>query len=134
MSFPPEPTRRPAGDMAHDEQTNGAGPPAPRAAMLAATARNGQLLVPRRLPVRAPGWLLAPAAPLVRVAAAAGGGFLAGLALMGLMHRRRRRQALAAAPRRRRALSRGQSGGRGEVVQVVGSRSLLVDVHLLGDR
>jgi hypothetical protein len=138
MSFEPEPTRPPAGDTAHPAHTNGAAPLVPRAAMLPVAAPGGQLVQPRRLP----SWLLAPAAPVARVAAAAGGGFLAGVALMGLLHRRRRRSALAAARRRRRPLSRAQAGGRGpqaagrgrEVVHVVGSRSLLVDVHLLGDR
>jgi hypothetical protein len=101
--------------------------------MLPAAARGGQVIQPQR--VRVPDWLLAPAAPLVRVAAAAGGGFLAGVALMGLVHRHRRRGAIASARRRRRPLARGQARGRGaDVVQVVGSRSLLVDVHLLSDR
>jgi hypothetical protein len=131
MSIEPEPTRPPGGDIAHPARANGAAP----AAMLPATAANGQLLRPRRLPARAPSWLLAPAAPLVRVAAAAGGGFLAGVALMGFLRRLRRRSALAPARRRRRPPSRAQAGGSGaEVVRVVGSRSLLVDVHLLGDR
>ena len=101
--------------------------------MLPAAAHSGQVIQPRR--VRVAAWLLAPAAPLARVAAAAGGGFLAGVALMGLVHRRRRRAAMASARQRRRPLARGQGGRHGrEVVQVVGSRSLLVDVHLLGDR
>ena len=101
--------------------------------MLPAPARRGQVIHPRR--VRVPAWLLAPAAPLVKVAAAAGGGFLAGVALMGLVHRRRRRGAIVSARRRKRPAARAQASRRGgEVVQVVGSRSLLVDVHLLGDR
>jgi hypothetical protein len=133
MTVPPEPTRPSAGDHVDGAQANGAAPPAPGAAML--PAPSGQLVQPRRLQERVPSWLLAPAAPLVRVAAAAGGGFLAGIALTGFVHRRRRRNALAAAGRRRRAPARAQGAKRGaELVHVVGSRSLLVDVHLLGDR
>src|SRR5689334_9701897 len=101
MSVPPEPMRPRDGDIADGQRANGAAPPVPRGAMLPAAAPGGQLIRPRRLPARAPSWLLAPAAPLVRVAAAAGGGFLAGVALMGFMHRRRRRSALAATRRRR---------------------------------
>jgi hypothetical protein len=132
MSVPPEPTRPPAGDDLQAASVNGAAPP-PGAALL--PAPSAQLVQARRLPAGVPSWLLAPAAPLVRVAAAAGGGFLAGMALMGIVHRRRRRNALAAARRRRRPLSRAQGAKRGaEVVHVVGSRSVLVDLHLLGDR
>jgi hypothetical protein len=131
MSQQPEPTRPPAGDRAQSSQANGVAAPA----LLPAAAPSPQVIQPRRLPARVSSWLLAPAAPVVRVAATAGGGFLAGVALMGFVHRRRRRRALAAAGRRRRPLSRPQRRGRGsELVHVVGSRSLLVDVHLLGDR
>jgi hypothetical protein len=74
--------------------------------------------------------------PAVQAAAAAAGGFVAGAAVLGLVHRRQQRS---------NALSRGRRAGRdlarrgtrrpsraGELVQIVGSRSLLLDVHLLG--
>jgi len=73
------------------------------------------------------------APPAVQAAAAAAGGFVAGAAVLGLVHRRQRRAAALARSRRGRRLGRrGDSGGVGELVQIVGSRSLLVDVHLLG--
>jgi hypothetical protein len=81
--------------------------------------------------------------PAVQAVAVAAGGFVAGAAVVGLVHRRQRRSP---------ALAKGRSGGRSvkkarpaaaldarrggaravELVQIVGSRSLLVDVHLLG--
>jgi hypothetical protein len=73
--------------------------------------------------------------PAVQAAAVAAGGFVAGAAVVGLVHRRHRRVALAKGARTGRRLSKGgkDSGGRaGELLQIVGSRSLLVDVHLLG--
>ena len=78
------------------------------------------------------------AIPGVQAAAVAVGGFVAGAAVVGLAHRRQRRS--PGAPRARRAGRHpgkgsrdGRSGGKvGELVQIVGSRSLLVDVHLLG--
>jgi hypothetical protein len=74
--------------------------------------------------------------PAVQAAAIAAGGFVAGAAVVGLVHRRQRR-ALAPAKAGRGAgkLARGgarRSGRAGELVQIVASRSLLVDVHLLG--
>ena len=89
----------------------------------------------RGLPVQAgPGRAVVPA---VQAAAVAAGGFVAGAAVVGLVHRRRRRTALAKGRRAGRRLSRGGRDGRsankaGELLQIVGSRSLLVDVHLLG--
>jgi hypothetical protein len=73
--------------------------------------------------------------PAVQAAAAAAGGFVAGAAIVGLVHRRHRRAAVPAG-RRSRVLGRGR-GSRaallpGELLQIVGSRSLLLDVHLLG--
>jgi hypothetical protein len=78
--------------------------------------------------------------PVVQAAAVAAGGFLAGATVVGLAHRRGRRS--AALTKRRgagRRLGRGgrtgrSSAGAGELIQIVGSRSLLVDVHLLGGR
>jgi hypothetical protein len=74
--------------------------------------------------------------PAVQAAAVAAGGFVAGAAVVGLVHRRHRRIALGKG-RRGGRLSRGGRDGRsankaGELLQIVGSRSLLVDVHLLG--
>jgi hypothetical protein len=72
--------------------------------------------------------------PAVQAAAVAATGFVAGAAAAGLVRRRRRSRDLARAGSRRRIGVRGQrgSGTVGELVQIVGSRSLLVDVHLLG--
>jgi len=74
------------------------------------------------------------ATPAVQAVAAAAGGFVAGAAVFGLVQRRHRRSAtLARAQRGRRLGRRGDSGGGvTELVQIVGTRSLLVDVHLLG--
>ncbi len=82
--------------------------------------------------------------PAVQAAAVAAGGFVAGAAVVGLVHRRQRRAAALAKGRRAgrigpakrsRPGNRSRSGNRSrppELVQIVGSRSLLVDVHLLG--
>jgi len=76
-----------------------------------------------------PAAALVPAGlPAARAAAVAATGFLAGAAAAGLLHRRRQRRHLAL-HRRRPA-----DGPLAELMQVVGSRSLLVDVHLLGRR
>lgn len=71
--------------------------------------------------------LVRSVAPTAQAAVVAAGGFLAGAAVIGLATRRRGKGA--------RALTKGRRGGRGrrgELVQIVGTRSLLVDVHLLG--
>jgi hypothetical protein len=75
--------------------------------------------------------------PTVQAAAVAATGFVAGAAAAGLVRRRRHRRELVRAGSRRRVVAgrgRGRRAGRasGELVQIVGSRSLLVDVHLLG--
>lgn len=72
--------------------------------------------------------------PAVQAAAVAATGFFAGAAAAGLMRRRRHRHELARSGSRRRMTGARGRGGRvaGERVQIVGSRSLLVDVHLLG--
>ena len=78
--------------------------------------------------------------PAVQAAAVAAGGFVAGAAVVGLVHRRHRHlSALSKSRRAGRGLGRGSREKRvapkvGELVQIVGSRSLLVDVHLLGAR
>jgi hypothetical protein len=70
--------------------------------------------------------------PAVQAAAVAAGGFVAGAAVVGLVHRRRR-VALAKGHRPRRLSRGGRSANKpGELLQIVGSRSLLVDIHLLG--
>jgi hypothetical protein len=76
------------------------------------------------------------AIPAVQAAAAAAGGFVAGAAVVRLFNRRHRAAAPLSAPRRRRRGSREKRGSTkaGELIQIVGSRSLLVDVHLLGGR
>ncbi len=82
--------------------------------------------------------------PAVQAAAVAAGGFVAGAAVVGLVHRRQRRASTLAKGRRAGRIGSGNrarlaSGSRlgsrarpPELVQIVGSRSLLVDVHLLG--
>jgi hypothetical protein len=78
--------------------------------------------------------------PAVQAAAVAAGGFVAGAAVVGLVHRRQgHASALSKGRRAGRGLGRGAREKRaaqraGELVQIVGSRSLLVDVHLLGTR
>jgi hypothetical protein len=68
--------------------------------------------------------------PVAQAAAAAAGGFVAGAAVIGFVSRRRARpRGRLTARRRGKELSRGA-----ELLQIVGSRSLLVDVHLLGGR
>lgn len=71
--------------------------------------------------------LIRSVSPAAQTAVVAAGGFVAGAAIVGLASRRRRRSthgrglARRQAPRRRRAL-----------MEIVGTRSLLLDVHLLG--
>jgi len=76
--------------------------------------------------------------PAAQVPAVAEGGFVAGAAFIGLVHRHQRQRP---APARRRRFRRERGRGRrarreasvaGELVRIVGSRSLLLDVHLLG--
>ena len=74
------------------------------------------------------GALIGSVAPPVQAAVVAAGGFVAGAAIVGLAGRRRGRPA-----GKGRRGARKKSGGRGgELVRIVGTRSLLVDVHLLG--
>ncbi len=90
----------------------------------------------RALPERRPARAVAPA---VQAAAVAATSFVAGAVVVGLAHRRQRRRDLARSGTKRRlgrGAGRGSSarGGAGELLQIVSSRSLLVDVHLLGGR
>jgi hypothetical protein len=70
---------------------------------------------------------MAPAKQAMMVAA---GGFVAGAAVVGLAGRRRGHRSRP--PARGRGARRG--GRAEELVRIVGTRSLLVDVHLLGGR
>jgi len=73
--------------------------------------------------------------PAVQAAAVAAGGFVAGAAVVGLVQRRQRQSAsLTKGGRRGRGVGRAgrAAAGGGELLQIVSSRSLLVDVHLLG--
>ena len=70
-------------------------------------------------------------APTAQALAVAAGGFVAGAAVFGLASRRRGRRSARVIAKGRRGASR-KSGGRGELVQILGTRSLLVDIHLLG--
>ena len=78
------------------------------------------------------------ALPAVQAAAVAAGGFVAGAAVVGLAQRRSRNAAAGVrAGRSRRLLglrAKERSAGETavELLQVVGTRSLLLDVHLLG--
>ena len=74
--------------------------------------------------------------PAVHAAAVAAGSFVAGAAVVGLVHRRQRRASAlvkgARAGRRSSHVGARSAGKTAELVQIVSSRSLLVDVHLLG--
>jgi hypothetical protein len=72
--------------------------------------------------------------PAQKTAAAAAGGFVAGAAVLGLVHRRKSKRVALASARSPRRLSRASKRSKsvGELVEVVATRSLLVDVHLLG--
>lgn len=69
--------------------------------------------------------------PVAQAAAAVAGGFVAGAAVVGLVSRRRARPRGRVSAHRRRGKERATGG---ELWKIVGSRSLLVDVHLLGGR
>jgi hypothetical protein len=72
--------------------------------------------------------------PGVQAAAAAAGGFVAGAAMLGFVHRRHSKRVALASARSRRHMGRGgkRSKSMGELMEVVATRTLLVDVHLLG--
>jgi hypothetical protein len=80
-------------------------------------------------------------APAVQAVAVATGSFVVGAATAGLVRRwrgRGRGRGLVRVHARRKpgraGRRRASSSRRGERVQIVSSRSLLVDVHLLGER
>jgi hypothetical protein len=70
--------------------------------------------------------------PAVQAAAVAAGGFVAGAAIVSLAQRRQRQSAPTRRGRRRAGRPARTVAAGGELLQVVSSRSLLVDVHLLG--
>lgn len=69
--------------------------------------------------------------PAVQAAAVAAGGFVAGAAVVGLVNRRHNRALAQGQPPRR--LLRRARGGRVEALQILSTRSILVDVHMLGN-
>ncbi len=83
---------------------------------------HGQIVGPS--PRRA---LIRSVAPTAQTAVIAAGGFVAGAAIVGLASRRRSRVAKALGKGRRRTSDSGR-----EPLQVIATRSLLLDVHLLG--
>ena len=98
-------------------------------------AEHGEVVEPRRAgsgieAVRRP----VGALPAVQAAAAAAGGFVAGAAVVGLVGRHHRRRAALDGAKRsllgRRPSARGATAA--DRLHIVGSRSLLLDVHLLG--
>ncbi len=76
--------------------------------------------------------LIRSVAPATQAMVVAAGGFIAGAAVVGLAGRRRARGARALAAGRKGGRGARKGGRTGELVQIVGTRSLLVDVHLLG--
>jgi hypothetical protein len=105
-----------------DERDNGILPVPVEDGELLAAAPAGTALEPSRRATL----------PAVQAAAAAAGGFVAGAAVVGLVNRRHAR-ALARGRRGRGLRGRRAAGsGAADRLQIVGSRSLLLDVHLLG--
>jgi hypothetical protein len=135
MSAPGEPQRSstPGDGAAADARASSGGPATDTLPVL---ANEAALLGVRRVDAIAPRAPQSLALPVVQAAAAAAGGFVAGAAVVGLAHRRARRAALGKPGRPARAITRGarSSSRAGETAQIVGSRSFLIDVHLLGDR
>jgi hypothetical protein len=102
--------------------------------MLPVAPVQGELVEPRPTTSALDHGRRAAALPAVQAAAAAAGGFVAGAAVVGLVGRHRRRAALDAGRRARGLGRRGSARNAGAMdrLQIVGSRSLLLDVHLLG--
>jgi hypothetical protein len=78
--------------------------------------------------------VLRSSVPGAQAVVAAAGGFVAGAAMLGLVHRRYNKRATLASARSARRVGRGgkRSKSIGELMEVVATRTLLVDVHLLG--
>ena len=71
--------------------------------------------------------LIRSVAPAAQAMVLAAGGFVAGAAVVGLASRRRGKRGVKG-----HRAARKTGGKRGELVQILGTKSLLVDVHLLG--
>ncbi len=95
-------------------------------ALLVETEVQGIVASRSMLPATARGMV-----PAVQAAAVAAGGFVAGAAVVGLVNHRHNRALAQGQPRRR--LLRRSRGARVEALQIVSTRSLLVDVHLLNN-
>jgi hypothetical protein len=120
-----------------DEVLQGLGGAGQPTETLPVLADGAALLGVRRVEAIVPRTSPSLAIPVAQAAAAAAGGFMAGAAVVGLVHRHQRRAELEKSrPRALRRLGRrGRAPAKGgELVQIVASRSLLVDVHLLGER
>jgi hypothetical protein len=78
--------------------------------------------------------LVGPLAGPVHTVAVAAGGFVAGAAVLGLARRRHAKRMAISGAREARRLGRPlkRSKAVGEIVEIVSTRSLLVDIHLLG--
>jgi hypothetical protein len=99
-------------------------------AALPVPVEDGELVAP------APVGDLAPqrrtSLPAVQAAAAAAGGFVAGAAVVGLVNRRHARALARGGARRGLRGRRAGGAGVADRAQIVGSRSFLLDVPLLG--
>jgi hypothetical protein len=92
------------------------------------------------LPLLAPepirrGGLIRSVTPAGQAMVLAASGFAAGAAVVGLAVRGRghvARRSVGRGSARKRGRKQGGGRGGGEMVKIVGTRSLLVDVHLLG--
>jgi hypothetical protein len=108
-------------------------PPAPAECLPVPVAAQTSQPAPLSSEGRMPALIGLRSAP-AQAAAVAAGGFVAGAAMVGLARRkrsgggRRGRQGRGRSARERTIVG----GAAGELLQIVGSRSLLVDVHLLG--
>jgi hypothetical protein len=85
-----------------------------------------RVVVQSSAPLPAPTRTMVPA---VQAAAVAAGGFVAGAAVVGLVGRRHNRALAAGTAPRRRLLRRSRT--QVEALQIISTRSLLVDVHML---
>jgi hypothetical protein len=103
---------------------------------LPVAAEHGEIVEPRPAAAELEQARRPAALPAVQAAAAAAGGFVAGAAVIGLVGRRHRRRALNGRPPTQRSLfgrrASARSATAADRLQIVGSRSLLLDVHLLG--
>jgi hypothetical protein len=79
---------------------------------------------PREPPARA---LIRSVSPAAQTVAVAAGGFVAGAAIVGLASRRRHRTVRRRGESRKRAPRRPRT-----LMEIVATRSVLLDVHLLG--